>query len=93
MNEPSTAELVRRIEELVKTIERLTNTMENTYATKESVQALRDLHTAEINELKKDNDARAGQSRQIISALVVGFVMLLIPLISAIQNIVGKGTP
>lgn len=93
MTEPSNAELVRRIEDLVKSLERLTTTMENSYATKESVNALRDLHGAEIAELKKDNDARAGTQRQILAGLVVGFVLLLIPLIGQIQNVVGRGTP
>lgn len=93
VTEPSPAELVRRIEELVRSVERLTNTMESTYATKESVQALRDLHGAEIAELKKDNDARNGTTRQIIAGLVVAFVMLLIPLIGFIQNVVAGGTP
>ena len=93
MTEPSPAELVRRIEDLVKAVERLTKTMENTYATKESVQSLRDLHGAEIAELKKDNDARAGTTRQIVAALISGFVLLLIPLVGFIQSIVGKGTP
>lgn len=93
MAEPTVAELVRRVEDLIKTVEKLTDTMVNTYATKESVQALRDLHAAEIAELKKDNDARAGTQRQIIAGLVIGGVMLLVPLIGAIQSIIGRGTP
>lgn len=93
MTEPSVAELVRRVEDLVKSVERLTNTMESTYATKEAMQGLKDLHGAEIAELKKDNEARAGFNRQIIAALIIGFVMLLIPLIGQIQSIAGRGTP
>lgn len=89
MTEPSTAELVRRIEDLVKAVERLTSTMENTYATKEALKRVEDLHSAEITELKKDNDARAGSQRQILAGLVTAFVLLLIPLIGQIQTVVG----
>lgn len=93
MNEPSNAELVRRIEELVRAIEGLTSRMETTYATKEAVQGLREVHGTKIRELEKDNEARAGFNRQIIAALVIGFVLLLIPLIGQIQSVVGGGTP
>lgn len=93
MTEPSVAELVRRVEDLVKSVERLTNTMESTYATKEAMQGLKDLHATKIRELEKDNEARANTFRQIIASLVIGFVLLLIPLIGQIQSIVGRGTP
>lgn len=89
MTEPSNAELVRRIEELVRSVERLTSTMESTYATKEAVAALRELHASQIRELQKDNEARAGTNRQIIASIVVGFVLLLIPLVGSIQTAVG----
>lgn len=89
MTEPSNAELVRRIEELVKAVERLTDTVASTYATKEALKRVEDLHTAEIAELKKDNDARAGTQRQILAGLITAFVLLLIPLIGQIQTVVG----
>lgn len=93
MTEPSVAELVRRVEALVTSVENLTNRIEATYATKESVEGLRMVVEQRLKELEKDNDARANTQRQIVAGLVIGFVMLLIPLISAIQNIVGRGTP
>lgn len=92
MTEPSNAELVRRIEDLVKAVERLTDTVASTYATKEALKRVEDLHDAEIAELKKDNDARAGQSRQVIASLIVLAVGLLIPLIGTIQSAIGGGS-
>ena len=89
MTEPSNAELVRRIEDLVKSVERLTRTMENTYATKEAVQRVEEVHAGRLAELEKDNDARAGQVRQITAALIGSGLLLLISIIIQLQGAVG----
>lgn len=91
MSEPSLGELERRLIDLTAAVQRLADTMSTTYATKESVSSLEKLHDAEIRELKKDNDARAGQVRQITAGLIVAGLMLLLSLVGQVQSLLGSG--
>lgn len=86
---PSIAEVVRRLDDISRQIQELVRTQEERYATKEAVRSLREVHDVRIKELEKDAEAQAGFKRQVAAGAIVGFLLLLIPLIGMIQSLVG----
>jgi hypothetical protein len=92
VSDPTNAELVRRLDELVRRIDDLVRTQEARYATKETVDRVEQVHSQRIKELEKDNEAAAAFKRQVTAGFIVGFLLLLVPLIGFVQNLAG-GAP
>ncbi len=100
MSEPTNAELVHRIDQLVRQqeamlgrVDQLLRDVAQMYATKERVEALENLHNQRLKELEKDNESAAGFRRQVAAGFIVGFLLLLLPLLGAIQSIAAAGGP
>lgn len=98
MNEPSMFELVRRLDEITQQqaamlarLDLLLRDVAQTYATKESMLAALALRDIKIDELEKDNESAAGFRRQVAAGFIVGFLLLLVPLLGVLNKAIGAG--
>ena len=85
-SEPSLGEILRRLNEIAKQQERFVEH----FVTKEQSNIELKLRDQRLDELEKDNDARAGTTRQIVASLIVGFLLVLIPLVGTVQAAIGR---
>ena len=85
-SEPSLGEILRRLNEIAKQQERFVER----FVTKEQSDIELRLRDQRLDELEKDNDARAGTTRQIVASLIVGFLLVLIPLVGTVQAAIGR---
>ena len=85
-SEPSLGEILRRLNEIAKQQERFVER----FVTKEQSDIELKLRDQRLDELEKDNDARAGTTRQIVASLIVGFLLVLIPLVGTVQAAIGR---
>ena len=85
-SEPSLGEILRRLNEIAKQQERFAER----FVTKEQSDIELRLRDQRLDELEKDNDARAGTTRQIVASLIVGFLLVLIPLVGTVQAAIGR---
>ena len=85
-SEPSLGEILRRLNEIAKQQERFVER----FVTKEQSDIELKLRDQRLDELEKDNDARAGTTRQIVASLIVGFLLVLIPLVGTVQAAIDR---
>ncbi len=101
MTDPTTAELVRRIEDLVRMVDRLATTLEASYVRKEVYeakhQALRNEQRASVKEvaddvadIKRIRERDSDRWKQAMFAIGVQIVMLLIVGAVAVSNFVSR---
>jgi hypothetical protein len=82
-DDPSMAELVRRIEEVVRTQERLSFTLESSYVRKEVYEARHEALRREYDEVN------LAFRRQILAGVIVGIVLIVAQIIVVLSRIPG----
>lgn len=101
MTEPSTAELLRRLEDVVKSVERLSTTMEASYVRRDVYEArheaLRSRVDSEIKDIEDDVAAQRaklekGEDRWKQAMFTFGgsLLLMLIPAAFAVSNFLAR---
>lgn len=82
--------LVETQKGLAKQLEVLSGKLEATYVPKGTYMAHRESDERRFKELEKDNDNGAAFRRQVAAGFIVGFLLLLIPLLGTINSLLVK---
>ena len=92
-NIPIIMEQIRSIVETQKALatqlESLHTKLESTYVPKGTYEAHRESDDRRFKELEKDNESGAAFRRQVAAGFIVGFLMLLVPLLGTINQAIG----
>ena len=101
MNEPTMAEMLRRLEDVMKSVERLTRTLETSYVRKEvykanheslrreNASAIKDV-ADDVADAKRLREKEADRWKQAMFAIGVQLLMLLILGAVAISNFMAR---
>lgn len=81
--------IVEKQTELTLRLDRLTETLANTYLPRSEYDAERRGDAFRLMELEKDNENQGAFRRQVAAGFVVGFLLLLIPLVGLVANLGG----
>lgn len=101
-NDPTIAEVVRRLDEVARSVERVAATLESSYVRREVYEAkheaLRSWARQEFQDVRGDigriEEARktdAAFRRQIMAGAAVGLILLLVNLVLATSNVLARG--
>lgn len=99
-DEPSGAELVRRIEEVVRAVERLSSNLESSYLRKDVYDAR---HTSlrreidqqilevrgDVSDLQEAQKEQARFRRQVLAAVLAGLVLMVVQIVVVLAKVPG----
>lgn len=74
---------------LTKRLDDFAQTLASSYVATKTYEAHRESDDRRFKELEKDNENQGAFRRQVVSGFVVGFLLLLIPLVGVVAS-VGK---
>ncbi|MGZ4520299.1 MAG: hypothetical protein ACXVXP_09730 [Mycobacteriaceae bacterium] len=101
MTEPSTGELVRRLDEVARSIERVASTLESSYVRREVYEAKHEALRAwarqefadvraDVARIEADRSSDKAFRRQITVAISSGFVLMILNLLMAASNFLAR---
>lgn len=81
--------VIQRQAELAKQLENLSDKLASTYVQQGTYAANRESDERRFRELEKDNENSAGFRRQVAAGFIVGFLLILLPLLGTVTSAIG----